>query len=291
MRIAESELIINADGSVFHLHMKPCQLADTVIVVGDPERVAVFASLFRDIEHRGSHREFAFVTGTYKGRRMTVLSTGIGTDNIDIVMNELEALANLDFVTREFRPERRKLTVVRAGTCGAIQPDVPTGSLILSHYSIGFDGLMNWYADREKILDLDMEKAFVEHMNWLPALPRPCIVRNSEKLIKLFSPGTVSAITVSAPGFYGPQGRVIRQGLAMPDMLDRVESFRYAGMKICNIEMEGSALAGLAAHFGHDAITICVALANRYHRKADVVESEAVAGLVKFTLDRLAEMR
>ena len=289
MRIAESELIINGDGSAFHLHIRPEQLADKVILVGDPGRVSLFIPLFDTVEHQGQAREFVWVTGTYKGTRMTVLSTGIGTDNIDIVMTELDALANIDFVTRELKTEHRTLTVVRLGTSGAVQPDIPIGSYVLSHYSVGFDGLMNWYAGRERITDTGMENAFMEHMRWPSTLPTPYFVRASQRLIDLFADSTVKGMTISAPGFYGPQGRVVRQQLAMPHMLDDIESFRYDGWKITNFEMESSALAGLAIQLGHEAITVCCAIANRYLQDAKTDYKAVIAGLVRLVLDKLSK--
>ena len=289
MKIAESELIINADGSVFHLHMKPQQLADKVILVGDPGRVALFEPLFDKIECKGASREFVWATGIYKGVRMTVLSTGIGTDNIDIVMTELDALANVDFEAREVKPVHRTLQIVRLGTCGALQEEIPLGAFILSHYSVGFDGLLNWYEDRNSVTDADMEQAFMKHMNWLPQLPTPYFVRASGKLIDLFEKDTVRGMTISAPGFYGPQGRVVRQRLAMPDMLEKVESFRYEDWKITNFEMEGSAIAGFAAHLGHDAITVCCAIAHRYRKEANTNYVQRVEELVRLVMDRLSE--
>ena len=247
MRIPESELIINGDGSVFHIHIRPDQLADRVILVGDPGRVAMFKPLLDSVEAEGQSREFAWVTGEYKGARITVLSHGIGPDNIDIVMTELDALANVDFTTREVKPEHKTLSIIRLGTCGAIQPEIPLGSFILSHYSVGFDGLMNWYANCEKITNLEMEKSFMEHMNWPSRINTPYFVHASQKMIDLMADSTVRGMTIAAPGFYGPQGRVVRQQLAMPDMLERIESWRFGDWKITNFEMEGSALAGMAA--------------------------------------------
>ena len=287
MKIAESELIINGDGSIFHLHMRPEQLADKVVLVGDPGRVEMFRPLFESIEYEGASREFVWITGIYKGSRITALSTGIGTDNIDIVMTELDALANIDFSTREIRSQHKTLTIVRLGTCGALQPEIPLGGIILSHYSIGFDGLLNWYADRESITDLDMEKAFMKHMNWLPALPTPYFVKNSQRLIDLFSEGTFRGMTISAPGFYGPQGRVVRQQLAMPDMLEKIESFRYGDRKITNFEMEGSAIAGIASHLGHEAITACLAVAHRYLKDANTDYKALMGDFVRFVMDHL----
>jgi len=289
MRIAESELIINSDGSAFHLHIRPEQLADKVVLVGDPGRIALFKPHFDSVECEGSSREFVWATGTYKGTRITALSTGIGTDNIDIVMTELDALANVDFNSREVKAEHRTLTIVRLGTCGAIQPEIPLGSYILSHYSIGFDGLLNWYADRNEITDLDMEKSFMKHMNWPVELPYPYFAKASQKLIELFSDSTIKGMTIAAPGFYGPQGRVVRHGLAMPNMLEDIEGFRYGEWKITNFEMEGSAIAGLAHHLGHDAITVCCAIAHRHHKGANTDYKPLVAGLVKLVMDKLAE--
>ena len=287
MRIPESELIINADGSAFHIHIKPEELADTVIVFGDPGRVKMFEPLFESIEAEGQSREFAFATGIYHGKRVTALSHGIGCDNIDIVMTELDALANIDFKTREVKPEHRTLTIVRIGTCGAIQPDIPLGSFILSHISVGCDGLMNWYEGRDDIALLDFEEAFKKAVKWNRHLPDPYFVRGSEKLIKLFEDCTVKGMTVSASGFYGPQGRVVRQGLAMPDMLEDFEKFEYDGYRITNFEMEGSALAGMARKLGHDAITVCAAIAHRYLKDANTDYKSRVNELVKLVMDRL----
>lgn len=290
MRIAESELIINSDGSIFHLHIRPEQLAQNVILVGDPGRVAMFKPYFETLECEGASREFVWATGCYKGSRITVLSTGIGTDNIDIVMTELDALANIDFQTREVKPEHKTLNIVRLGTCGALQPEIPLGAFILSHISIGFDGLMNWYADREEVTDLAMEEAFMKHMNWPSVLPNPYFAKASQKLIDLFSDSTVRGMTISSPGFYGPQGRVVRQKLAMPNMLEDIESFRYGDRKITNFEMEGSAIAGIATHLGHEAITVCCAIAHRYLKDANTDYKPKVAELVKLVLDKISTL-
>ena len=288
MRIAESELIINSDGSIFHLHIRPEQLARNVILVGDPGRVAMFKPYFQTLECEGASREFVWATGVYNNSRITVLSTGIGTDNIDIVMTELDALANIDFATREVKPEHTTLNVVRLGTCGALQPEIPLGAFILSHISIGFDGLMNWNANREEVTNVDMEQAFMKHMNWPKDLPTPYFVSASQKLIDLFADSTVRGMTISSPGFYGPQGRVVRQGLAMPNMLEDIESFRYEDRKITNFEMEGSAIAGIAGHLGHEAITVCCAIAHRYLKDANTDYKPRVAQLVKLVLDKIS---
>lgn len=285
MKIPESELIVNSDGSVFHLHIRPEQLADIVFLVGDPGRVGVFKSFFSSVECEGASREFVWATGVYNGKRVTVLATGIGPDNIDIVMTELDALANIDFSTREVRPVHRALDILRVGTCGAIQPDIPLGSYILSHISVGFDGLMNWYEGVEAISLLDFEEAFVKHMNWNRRLPAPYFVRASQAIIDRLAGCTVKGMTIAAPGFYGPQGRVVRQGLAMPDMLKDIESFEFGGYRITNFEMEGSALAGMAAKLGHNAATVCYAIAHRYHKAANTDYKMEIDKFVKTTLD------
>lgn len=289
MKIPESELIINKDGSVFHLHIRPDQLADNVILVGDPGRVEMFRPLLDTVEAENASREFVWMTGTYRGKGFTVLSTGIGTDNIDIVMTELDALANVDFNTRELLPQHRTLNILRIGTCGAIQPDIPLGSFIFSHISVGCDGLLNWYEDRDSIALTDFEEAFKEHVHWDRHLPDPYFVRASDKIISKFADCTVKGMTISASGFYGPQGRVVRLGLAMPDMLEDFESFSYGGYRITNFEMEGSALAGLAAKLGHNAGTVCCAIAHRYLKDADTDYKPRVAELVGLALDRLAD--
>lgn len=287
MRIPESELIINSDGSVFHIHIRPDQLADKVILVGDPGRVEMFRPLLEKVECEGASREFVWITGRYNSERVTVLSTGIGTDNIDIVMTELDALANVDFTTREVKPAHRTLDILRIGTCGAIQPEIPLGSFIFSHISVGCDGLLNWYDNRDRIALLDFEEAFKKHVHWDKHLPDPYFVRASDKLIAKFADCTVKGMTISASGFYGPQGRVVRQGLAMPNMLEEFETFEFDGYKITNFEMEGSALAGMSAKLGHNAGTVCCAIAHRYLKDANTDYKPRVKELVVLALDRL----
>lgn len=289
MRIAESELIINGDGSAFHIHLKPEQLADQVILVGDPGRVAMFKPLLDEIECENASREFVSLTGRYHGKRITVLSTGIGTDNIDIVLTELDALANIDFKTREVKSVHRTLDILRIGTCGAIQPEIPLGGFIFSHISVGCDGLLNWYDDRDRIALPDFEEAFKKHVHWDRHLPDPYFVRASDKLIKKFEDCTYKGMTISASGFYGPQGRVVRQGLAMPDMLQDFESFEFGGYKITNIEMESSALAGMSAKLGHNAGTVCCVIAHRYLKDVNTDYKPRVEQLVKLALDKLTE--
>ena len=294
MRIPESELIINGDGSVFHLHMKPEHLADNVIMMGDPGRVDILADFLTDIECRNASREFVSVTGKYKGSRITALSHGIGPDNIDIVMTELDALANVDFKTREVKPEHRALNSLRIGTSGALHADIPLGSFILSHISVGFDGVMNWYGNREKVTIPAVEEAFKKHMNWDPNLPSPYFVKASDKMIDLMKDITVKGVTISAPGFYGPQGRVVRMPLAMPHMLEDIESFRFTEggeqYRITNFEMESSPLAGFAAQLGHNAATVCCAIANRYLKSSNPDYKPVIRQLLEISLERMATL-
>lgn len=287
--IPPSELIINDDGSAFHLHILPEDLADRVIIVGDPGRVDMIATNLDSIELRKESREFRTVTGSYRGKRVTVLSHGIGTDNIDIVLTELDALANIDFRTRLPRMEHRSLTIIRIGTCGACQPFLKLGSYIFSNISIGFDGVMNWYKDGEKIFLMDYEEAFVKHMEWPSRFASPYFVKASEKLAALFSDIAVPGMTVSAPGFYGPQGRSVRLGLTIPDLIPKLESFEYDGRKVTNIEMESSTVAGLAALLGHEAGTICLAVANRHAQESNPDYKPLMEKLVKAVLDKMTE--
>ena len=290
MRIPESELIINDDGSAFHIHLKPEELADKVILVGDPGRVDMVGEFLEEKEFRHASREFVSITGKYRGSRITVLSTGIGTANIDIVLTELDSLANVDFKTREVRPEHRCLTILRIGTTGAIQPDIPLGSFIFSEISVGCDGLLNWYADRDKVNIPEMEEAFKKHTHWDSRLSSPYFVKAGQRLIDAFRDCTVKGVTISAQGFYGPQGRVVRLPLAMPDMLETFESFRFGEYRITNFEMESSAVAGLAAHLGHEAGTVCCAIANRYLKDSNTNYKPRVRQLVELALGKMAEL-
>ena len=290
MRIPESELIINDDGSAFHIHLKPEELADKVILVGDPGRVDMVGEFLEEKEFRHASREFVSITGKYRGSRITVLSTGIGTDNIDIVLTELDSLANVDFKTREVRPEHRCLTILRIGTTGAIQPDIPLGSFIFSEVSVGCDGLLNWSADIDKVNIPEMEEAFKKHTHWDSRLSSPYFVKAGQRLIDAFRDCTVKGVTISAQGFYGPQGRVVRLPLAMPDMLETFESFRFGEYRITNFEMESSAVAGLAAHLGHEAGTVCCAIANRYLKDSNTNYKPRVRQLVELALGKMAEL-
>ena len=284
----ESELIINADGSCFHLHLKPEQLADRVILVGDPARVNTVAAHFDSIECEVQSREFHTITGNYKGKRITCQSHGIGCDNIDIVMNELDTLANIDYETRTERPEHRTLTCVRIGTCGGLQPFTPTGSFVASVKSIGFDGLLNFYADRNKVCDLELEEAFKEHMQWNPIKGAPYVsIADADLIEQIAQDDMVRGYTISCGGFYGPQGRVLRADIADPDQNKKVESFEYNNLKICNFEMESSALAGLASLLGHRAMTCCMVIANRYTTEMNTEYKNSIDTLIQKVLDRI----
>lgn len=288
--IPASELIINDDGSIFHLHLRPEQLADTVILVGDPGRVALVAEHFDNRECEVSNREFRTVTGTYKGRRMTVLSTGIGIGNIDISVTELDALANVDFATRQEKTEKRRLTLVRLGTSGTIQPDIRVGEMVFSRTSVGFDGLLNYYKGRNEVCDLEIERAFMEHTGWNELLPKPYFIDADPTLFELFRDCTREGITIAAPGFYAPQGRWVRLEPQDVHLNEKIESFDYRGRRITNFEMEGSALAGLAALMGHRAATICTIIAQRVALDACTDYKPFVRRMIATALDKLASL-
>lgn len=284
----ESELIINADGSIFHLHVKPAQLADKVVLVGDPGRVNLVASHFDSKECEVSNREFHTITGTYKGKRITCLSTGIGCDNIDIVMNELDALANIDFSTRKEKTTHRTLSLVRVGTCGGLQPNTPTGTFIASVKSIGFDGLLNFYAGRDEASDMELEAAFKQHVGWTEKMGNPYVATACPELIdRIAKNDMVRGITIACGGFFGPQGRRLRLPLMDPKLNEKIESFDYNGLKICNFEMESSALAGLSTLMGHKAMTCCMVIANRRALKAEVNYKNDINDLIELVLERI----
>lgn len=285
---AESELIINADGSVFHLHVKPEQLADKVILVGDPGRVTLVASHFEKVECDIQSREFHTITGSYQGKRISVVSTGIGCDNIDIVMNELDALANIDFTTRHEKSPLKSLTLVRLGTCGGLQEYTPEGTYIASEKSIGFDGLLNYYAGRNEACDLEFEEAFKKHMDWNPQKGAPYVIdSDKETLNRVAGDDMVRGVTIACGGFFGPQGRELRIPLADPKQNEKIENFEYNGYRITNFEMESSALAGLAKLLGHKAMTCCMVIANRRAQKANVEYKNSIDGLIQIVLDRI----
>lgn len=285
-KIESSELIINDDGSVFHLHLRPEQIADKIILVGDPQRVEQVAAMLDTVECRVANREFNTVTGTKKGVRISILSTGIGTDNIDIVMTELDALVNIDFGTRTVKENLKRLEIVRLGTCGTLQKEIEIGTMILSEISIGFDGLLNFYEDRDSVCRNDIERKFMEHVNWQKQLAAPYFIESSETLNQRFRPFTVSGMTISAPGFYAPQGRYVRIKPSTPEVFnDLLAEFSYKKLKIMNYEMESSALAGLAKLMGHDATTICTVIAQRTAHKAQPDYKKLINNMIEKCLE------
>lgn len=286
----ESELIINPDGSVFHLHVRPEDLADKVILVGDPGRVELVASHFDTKECNIESREFHTITGTYNGKRIMVTSTGIGCDNIDIVMNEIDALANIDFNTRTEKEEIRQLDIVRIGTCGGLQPYTPVGTFICSEKSIGFDGLLNFYEGRNAVCDLAMERALLNHLGWTGNMcaPAPYIIdADSELVERIADKDMVRGVTIACGGFFGPQGRQLRIPLTDPKQNEKIEKFEYNGLKITNFEMESSALAGLARLMGHKATTCCMVIANRVAKEANTGYKNQIDDLIKIVLNRI----
>ena len=286
--IPPSEFIINPDGSVFHLHLLPEQLTDRIILVGDPGRVDMVAEFFDSKTFEVSSREFHTIGGTYKGKPIMCLSHGIGPDNIDIVINELDALANIDFATREVRPELRRLTMVRIGTSGALQPELSIGTPVIAEHSVGFDGVLNYYAGRDSVANLDMEKEFTTHTGWNPLWAKPYFVQADEELVdRIGRDDMVRGITISAVGFYGPQGRELRLPLANPDLNRRIEEFQYQGRKITNYEMESAPLAGLGRLMGHRCMTVCSIIANRFNNNANPNYKSGIRDLIATVLERI----
>ena len=287
---APSELIINEDGSIFHLHIKPEHLADKVILVGDPGRVELVASHFDTKECEIESREFRTVTGTFQGKRITVISTGIGCDNIDIVMNEVDALANIDFEKREEKENLRQLELVRIGTCGGLQPYTPAGTFVCSEISVGFDGLLNFYQGRNAVCNLQLERALLNHLGWSGNMcqPAPYAIAADEELVnRIAKDDIVRGITVACGGFFGPQGRELRIPLADPHQNEKIESFEFNGKRITNFEMESSALAGLSRLMGHKAMTVCMVIANRLIKEANTGYKNTIDTLIKTVLDRI----
>lgn len=286
--IAPSEMIINADGSVFHLHLRPEQLTDRIILVGDPGRVDMVASFFDEKTFEVSSREFQTIGGIFKGKPIMCLSHGIGPDNMDIVINELDALANIDFSTREIKDEHRVLTMVRIGTSGALQPELKVGTPVIAEKAIGFDGVINFYAQRNQVSDLDFEHAFCEHVGWNQLWAKPYVVDADAALVeRIGGNDMVKGNTISAVGFYGPQGRELRLPLANPDLNSLIESFRYNGRKVTNYEMESAPLQGLARMLGHKAMTVCSIIANRMNHDATPNYKTAMRDLVATVLERI----
>jgi uridine phosphorylase len=285
--IPNSEFIVNPDGSAFHLHIQPDQLADKIVMMGDPDRVTLTASFFDTIECDVRSREFHTITGIYKGKRLTALSHGIGTDNIDIVMTELDALANIDFQTRTVKPELRQLTMIRVGTSGGMQPHCPIGSYVVSEKSIGFDGLLHYYANSQQVREEDFEEAFQKHVNWSPYHCSPYVVSADEELVERIGYDMIRGVTISAIGFYGPQGRHVRLPLADPDLNAKIESFRYRDYSITNYEMASSAIAGLGKMMGHKCMTVCAIIANRVALESNANYRGSIEDLIKVVLERI----
>lgn len=286
--IPSSELIINSDGSIFHLHVKPEQLADKVFLVGDPARVDVVAKRFDSIECNISSREFHTITGSYKGKRITVISHGIGTDNIDIVMNELDALANIDFETRKVKDTFRQLTLVRVGTSGGLQDETPIGTYVAAEKSIGFDGVAYFYANTEKVRDLEMEEALEKQLDWNIDRLKPYVVSSDASLIEqITKDDIVRGNTIAANGFYGPQGRMLRLPLYDENLNKKIQNFNHNGRKITNYEMESSSLAALSAMMGHRAMTVCCIIAGRKAQNMNTDYKGSIEGLIDLVLERI----
>lgn len=287
--IPESQLVLNSEGAVYHLNLHPDQLADDVLLVGDPGRVELIASFFDKIEVERQNRELVTRTGYFNGKRITVMSTGMGTDNLDIVMNELDALANIDLKTRIPKEGHRSLNLIRIGTCGALQPEIEVeDSYVATRYAIGLDGLLYFYGKNEEVNNVAMRDAFIKHMDYPKDLPLPYVVECSKDLFDRLAQGYYQGVTATAPGFYGPQGRTLRMNLAYPEHNRKIESFNYQGWRVCNFEMESSALYGLGKMMGHNCLTICVAIANRVTEKFASDYHPYVKKLVINTLERLS---
>lgn len=285
-----SQLIINGDGSAFHLHLQPQYLADKIILVGDQDRVNIVASFFDEgsIECDVQSREFHTITGRYKGKRISCISTGIGTDNCDIVMNEIDALANIDFATRTEKKEKRSLEIVRIGTCGGMQEDIPLGTFLVSEKSIGFDGVLAFYERRDDVCDLGFEDALAEYIHYPAKAARPYVVAANKELVnRIAGTDMMRGCTIAANGFYGPQGRVLRVPIAVPDINERISTFRYEGQRITNYEMEGSCIAGLALHMGHKAMTVCCVIAQRKAEATNTDYKPRIKELIQTVLERL----
>ena len=288
--IASSELLLNPDGSIYHLHLKPGQVASDILLVGDPDRVDLIASFFSQVEFRIQNREFITITGLYHKKRITVISTGIGTDNIDIVVNELDALVNIDFQTREIKDQKTSLNLIRIGTSGSMQAEIPINSFLISQKAIGFDGLMNFYANRAQFSDSQFEDAFKNHTTWNSLLASPYVVNCNKVLFdQIFDQNFISGITISAPGFYGPQGRILRLDLVDQHINAKIESFRFKELSITNYEMECSAIYGLSHLLGHQALTVCLIIANRVTLQASINYKEKMKELVTILLDKISK--
>ena len=286
MKIQATELPRQANGAIYHIGITPDQLADTVILVGDPGRVPSISQKFDTIEIKQSNREIITHTGTLRGNRITVLSTGMGTDNIDIVVNELDALANIDFDTMDVKKDHRALTLIRIGTCGILQPDIPVNSFIASQFGFGFDGLLQFYKHDSSSYD-ELVNQFILHTGWGEKLPHPYCFPADHELFQKIAFDMVSGITASAPGFYGPQGRVVRGAVSFPELNQKIEKFQHHGMRLTNLEMECSAVYGLGNLLGHKPLTVCVGIANRVTKEFSAHYHPYMDKLVDTVLERV----
>ena len=289
IRFKESELVLNPDGSIYHLRMRPEHVAGDVIVVGDPARVKEVSKYFDAIEHQAVNREMVSHTGSLNNKRITVISTGMGPDNIDIVMNELDALVNIDLEKRVLKKDAKHLNIIRLGTCGALQPDIPVDSFVVSTHGLGMDGLLYYYKDSEKIMDHDMTRAFIAHSNWPSFLATPYVVEGSSGLMSSLGDSFIHGVTATAPGFYGPQGRELRMRVAYPDLMKSLEEFAYQGNRVTNLEMETATLYGMGKMLGHEMLTICLVLANRPNGDYSKNYKNKMDELIRILLERLAQ--
>lgn len=290
MSKAASELVLNADGSIYHCNIKPEHLADTIITVGDPNRVEKVSRHFDSIEHKASKREIVTHTGMLNGQRLTVISTGMGTDNIDIVFSELDALANINLETGQIKEDFRKLSFIRLGTSGALQGDIPVDSIVIGSHGLGLDGLLHYYVGSEAVMNKEVEDAFIKHVDWSPNKSRPYLVEASTSLLnKLASEQTIQGITATACGFYGPQGRHLRLQPNPADINERLTSFNYNGLRISNFEMETSAIYGLAAMMGHDALSVNAIVANRILGEFSTDSYKTVDAMIEYSLEKLTK--
>lgn len=286
--IPASELVINSDGSVFHIHLRPDQLRDNIIFVGDPGRVDMVASYFDTKDYDVTSREFHAIGGTYKGKPIMVISHGIGPDNIEIVITELDALANVDFKTRKVKEQHRTLRIVRIGTSGSLQPDLHIGDFVIAEKGTGTDGILNFYADRDKVCDLEFEREFCAHTNWRSDWAAPYTVDADPELVKeIGHDDMIRGYTIAAVGFYAPQGREVRLKLADPTLNEKIESFRYKGRPVTNFEMESGCLQGMARMLGHKAMTVCCIIAERVANNMNTDYKPKVEELVRKVLDRI----
>jgi len=285
--LSATELILNEDGGIYHLNLKPENLADTIILVGDPKRVEVVAGYFDKVDYKGFNREIHTQTGMLKNKRITVMSTGMGTDNIDIVLNEINALVNIDLETRKIKNKHTSLNIIRLGTSGALQPDISLNSYVLSEFGLGMDGMLTYYRDYNSVNESTMVQQFIEHTGWKKEFPYPYIVKGSEKLIEKLGKDLIRGITATAPGFYGPQGRELVLPASDPDLNNKLKSFRYLSHRIVNFEMETSALYGLGKLLGHHTLTVCCAIANRDVKEYNQNYKKAIIGMIELMLDRI----